>query len=44
MFQIFSDEVSRLASNLENWTSHLSDAKLQSDLPDLPSSLLFDIG
>ncbi|KAJ8944377.1 hypothetical protein NQ318_017696 [Aromia moschata] len=37
------DEVSRLALNLENWTSQVSDIKLKTELPDLPSSLLFDM-
>lgn len=41
---IFLDEVARLTTNLENWIGHQGDASLQSDLPELPSSLLFDIG
>lgn len=36
--------VSRLTASLENWNCPLEDAKLRADLPELPSSILFDIG
>nr|CAH7753124.1 unnamed protein product [Callosobruchus chinensis] len=39
-----TDEMSRLSTNLENWSTHCSDAKLRTDLPELPTSLLFDMG
>ncbi|XP_056642345.1 DENN domain-containing protein 5B [Diorhabda sublineata] len=33
-----------LTTNLENWTGQFEDSKLRSELPELPSSILFDIG
>ncbi|XP_028143559.1 DENN domain-containing protein 5B [Diabrotica virgifera virgifera] len=38
-----TNDVSSLTTNLENWSGHLEDAKLRSELPELPSSILFDI-